>query len=316
MIIWDILLLSAGFALLIKGADLLVSGASSIAANYGVSQLVIGLTVVSFGTSTPELAVNLIASFQGNSGITIGNVVGSNIANILLILGISAIIYPLGCQRNTVWREIPFAFLAALVLLVMAADSFFNAGESLISRGDGIILLLFFIIFLIYVFGIMKEGDEPNVPSEKLSKGKSIFFVISGLAGLVLGGNFIVDSAVSIARMFSISEAVIGFTIVAVGTSLPELAASAVAAYRKNADIALGNIVGSNIFNIFLILGLSAVVNPIPSGSELNFDFIFLTIVSALLFLFMFTGGKRTVDRWEGIVFVILYGLYITRFIV
>ncbi|MBN1302681.1 MAG: calcium/sodium antiporter [Melioribacteraceae bacterium] len=314
MILVEILLFIVGFVFLIKGADLLVKGASSIALQKNVPQIVIGLTIVSFGTSTPELVVNVLASLGGNSEITIGNVVGSNIANILLILGISGLIYPLHTKKNTVWKEIPIALLSSLVLLVLANDAFLLSGVNLISAGDGLILLLFFCVFMGYVFAIMKENNDPVTEIESLPVKKSTIFIIAGIAGLTFGGKLIVDSAVSIAQMLKVSEAVIGFTLVAVGTSLPELATSAVAAYRKNSDIAIGNVVGSNIFNVFLILGISSVINPIQFNNNLNIDLLFLVFISLLLFFFMFTGKKRILDRWEGALFVVLYFGYLLRF--
>lgn len=316
MLIIEILLFVVGFVLLIKGADLLVEGASSIAKSFNISQIVIGLTIVSFGTSAPELVVNVLASLSGSSDITIGNVVGSNIANILLILGVAGIIYPIHTQKNTVWKEIPFALLAAIVLLIISNDVFFNSGENLISRGDGLLLLLFLAIFLTYVFAISKDNKDTEEEIKSLPLKKSILFVVLGITGLVLGGKFIVDSAISIARMLSVSESVIGFTLVAIGTSLPELATSAVAAYKKNSDIAIGNVVGSNIFNVFFIMGVSSVINPIPFNNNLNIDLIFLVAVSLILFFSMFTGKKRNIGRVEGIFFILLYGIYMVRFFV
>lgn len=313
----EFLLLIIGFVLLIKGADFLVNGASAIADKFGIPQIVIGLTIVSFGTSAPELFVNVLASIKGSSEITIGNVVGSNIANILLILGIAGIIYPIHTKQNTVWREIPFALLSSFVLLVIANDIFFSStSANQISIGDGIILLLFFLVFMSYVFAIMKNGDDQKIEIKSMPFTKAIIFILVGMTGLFLGGKLIVDSAIEIARLFSLSEAVIGFTLVAIGTSLPELATSAVAAFRKNSDIAIGNVVGSNIFNIFLVLGISSVINPITFDANLNIDLIFMTAVSLLLFFFMFTGKRRVIDRWEGVLFVLLYVAYIARFFI
>ena len=255
--------LIAGFAFLVKGADFLVDGASSIAKKFGISALVIGLTIVAFGTSAPELIVNIFASIQGNTDIAIGNILGSNIANILLILGISAMIYPLAVGKGTVWKEIPLGLLAIIVVAIMANDRLIDGGGfSGLTRIDGFILISFFIIFLYYTFGISKaqgtgEPEESNRIHE-YSFFRSGIMVVAGLAGLTLGGKWIVDSAVVIAEQIGLSQAVIGLTIVAIGTSLPELATSAIAAFKKNTDIAVGNIVGSNIFNVFWILGISA----------------------------------------------------------
>lgn len=312
---WTILtyvLFIFGFAILIKGADWLVDGASSVAKKFGISAIVIGLTIVAFGTSAPELIVNIFASIQGNTDIAIGNILGSNICNILLILGISAIIYPLAVKKNTTWKEIPLALLAVITIALMANDALFDGlGFSAITRIDGLILIGFFAIFLYYTHGISKGGEteEQGVKEHKLST--SILMIIGGLVCLTVGGKWIVDGAVSIATSLGISQALIGLTIVAVGTSLPELATSAVAAYKKQADIAVGNIVGSNIFNIFWILGLSAVIKPLPFTSTLNFDIIMTILATLLLFLAMFIGKKRILERWQGASFIAIYIIYV-----
>jgi cation:H+ antiporter len=308
-----------GFVLLIKGADFLVDGASAIARRFNISDLVIGLTVVAFGTSTPELFVNIVASAKSNTEIAIGNVLGSNICNILLILGISAVIYPLSVSKGTVWKEIPFSLLAVIVLGLMANDRVIDGGSSsLLTRIDGLVLLAFFTIFIYYSFSIAKaiEGLDEHVPVKKPSLAKSFLLVIAGLIGLTLGGKWIVDGAVTLAKSFGMSESLVGLTIVAVGTSLPELATSAMAAYKKNVDIAVGNVVGSNIFNIFLVLGVSATIKPLPFQAKSNFDIAVAIVSSLLLFLFMFTGNRRSLDRWEGIVSLFLYGGYIAFLII
>ncbi|MBN1493985.1 MAG: calcium/sodium antiporter [Candidatus Omnitrophica bacterium] len=310
----NILLLSCGFILLLKGADLLVEGATHIARKFNVSDMVIGLTVVAFGTSLPELFVNIHASMRGSAEIAIANVLGSNSANILLILGVSAIIYPLIVNKGTVWKEIPVSFLAVAILGILVADSFIDEnGFCVISRGDGVVLLGFFIVFLLYLSTIMHNPDDSFVDKQdmKFSLFKMIMFIFFGLCGLMFGGKFIVDAAITLARHGGISERVIGLTIVAVGTSLPELATSAVAAYKHNAEIAVGNIVGSNIFNIFFILGISACVRPLPYAFSSNIDMLIVAIASLLLFVSMFTGKRRAIDRWEGIVFIIMYIAYI-----
>jgi cation:H+ antiporter len=306
-----------GFVILIKGADWLVDGASSVAKKFGISSIVIGLTIVAFGTSAPELIVNIFASIQGNTDIAIGNILGSNICNILLILGISAIIYPLAVKKNTTWKEIPLAMLAVIAMALMANDALIDGNNfSAITRIDGLILIGFFAIFLYYTHGISKGGEteEQNIKNHKLST--SIFMIIGGLVCLTVGGKWIVDGAVSIATSLGISQALIGLTIVAVGTSLPELATSAVAAYKKQADIAVGNIVGSNIFNIFWILGLSAVIKPLPFSPALNIDIIMTVIATILLFLAMFIGKKRILERWQGVCFIAIYIIYITILII
>jgi len=303
-----------GLIILIKGADILVEGSSSIAMQFHISDLVIGLTIVAFGTSTPELFVNIIASLKGNTDIAIGNVLGSNISNIFLILGISSIIFPLSVSKGTVWKEIPFSLLAVFVLGVMVNDHLINGNPfSILSRADGIILLSFFVVFIYYTFGIAKriEGMEELVPKKPQAFYKSILMILLGFTGLTLGGKWIVDGAVYFATMFGMSESLLGLTIVAVGTSLPELATSAVAAYKKNVEIAVGNVVGSNIFNIFFVLGISSIIKPLPFKSSSNIDIGVVIIASILLFFCMFTGQKQSLERWEGVMFILAYAVYI-----
>jgi cation:H+ antiporter len=308
------LLLGLGFILLIKGADWLVNGASAIARRFNVSDLVIGLTVVAFGTSTPELFVNIVASGKGNTDIAIGNVLGSNISNVFLILGVSAIIYPLSVSKGTVWKEIPFSLLAVIVMGLMANDRWIDGGaSSLLTRIDGLVLLAFFLIFLYYSFTIAQavEGINEHVPDKSDGMVKSFLLVIIGLIGLILGGHWIVDGAVKLATSLGMSESLVGLTIVAVGTSLPELATSAMAAYRRKVEIAVGNVVGSNIWNIFFVLGVSSTIKPLPFQTNSILDIGVVILASLLLFLFMFTGKKRSLDRWEGVVSVLLYAGYI-----
>ncbi|MBI2641857.1 calcium/sodium antiporter [Candidatus Roizmanbacteria bacterium] len=302
-----------GFFLLIKGADILVDGSASIAKKLKISSIVIGLTIVAFGTSAPEFIVNIFASVQGNSEIAIGNILGSNIANILLILGISAIIYPITAKKNTILKEIPLSLLAAVVLGLMANDMIIDgASFSGITRIDGFILLSFFIIFLYYTFGITKsDTDIVEEEIKVFSYHKAIIFIILGLAGLVIGGKWIVDGAVQIAEFFNVSQSLIGLTIVAIGTSLPELATSAMAAYKKQSDIAIGNVVGSNIFNIFWILGASAVIRPLPFNTSSNGDIAITIFASIVLFLVMFIGKKRIIERWQGVFMVTTYVGYV-----
>lgn len=303
-----------GFALLIKGADLLVDGASSLAKRLGISALVIGLTIVAFGTSAPELIVNILASINGNTDIAIGNILGSNIANILLILGISAVIYPLAVKKGTVWKEIPLAFLAVIVLAFMANDAWIdNSPFSALTRIDGFILISFFIIFLYYVFGISKAESADTVETTPCtySLWRSSLMIGGGLLGLVIGGKWIVDGAVAFATGLGVSEALIGLTVVAVGTSLPELATSAVAAYKKDVDIAVGNIIGSNIFNIFWILGVSAIIRPLPFSPMLASDVFVTVLATLLLFIFLFVGKRHILERWQGVCFVTLYVGYV-----
>ncbi|MBN2136252.1 MAG: calcium/sodium antiporter [Sedimentisphaerales bacterium] len=303
-------LMVAGFAAVVGGAEFLIRGASGLARRLRVSDLVIGLTVVAFGTSLPELFVNLTASINGDEGIAVGNIVGSNIANILLILGISALIAPLSVTPGTVWKEIPLSLLAAVLLLVMANDRLIDGGASMVlGRADGIILISFFVVFVYYSFGIARAGGAirdvqggPAMSGWRIGGG-----ICTGLVCLIVGSRWVVNGAVVLAGRLGVSQTVIGLTIVAVGTSLPELATSAAAAYRGNADLAVGNVVGSNIFNIFFILGASAVIRPLPFTSEQNVDTTVLIAASLLLLVFMLTGGRRRLDRWEGVVSILLY---------
>ncbi len=306
-----------GFVLLISGANLLVEGSSSIAKKLNISSIVIGLTIVAFGTSAPEFIVNIFASVQGNTEIAIGNIMGSNIANILLILGVSSIIYPLATKENTVWKEIPLSLLAAILLGVMVNDTLIDGGTfSGLTRIDGIVFLSFFIIFLYYTFGISKvSGENTDLEIKEMSYMKSSLYVAGGLLGLVFGGKWIVDGAIKIAEGFNVSQSLIGLTVVAIGTSLPELATSAVAAYKKQSDIAIGNVVGSNILNIFWILGFSSVINPLPFSKDSAIDIIMTIVSSLILFLIMFVGKKHTVERWQGVIMIIIYIGYVAYLI-
>jgi len=312
-----IILLILGFILLVKGADLLVDGSGNLAKHFGISNIVIGLTVVAFGTSMPELVVNLISSLSGANGISIGNIVGSNIANILLILGVAAMIRTIKVHKNTVWNEIPFSLFATFILLILANGHFFNeAGRGVITRSDGLILLSFFVIFLYYTFSLTKKTKEKVVAfSNENNLAKSIIIIILGIFALFLGGKWVVESAVTLAQMFKVSETLIGITVVAFGTSLPELVTSVVASIKKNSDIAVGNVVGSNIFNILWILGLSSVISPITVDNSSNTDFYMLIITSILLFGFLFVGNPnkhtKTITKWQGAIFVTLYLGYI-----
>ena len=298
--------------MLIFGANFLVDSASALARRYGISPMVIGLTIVAFGTSAPELVVNIYSSIEKSSGMVLGNVLGSNIFNILLILGLVSIIKPLKVKRNTTWTEIPLNLLAAITVFIIANDIFINGeAQSIISKAEGFLLLLFFCIFLAYNVNISqtdKTDEELEIPT--YSPLKSIIFLILGLAGLVIGGRFIVQSGVSLAETWGWSERIIGLTIISIGTSLPELATSLVAVRKGNVDIAIGNVVGSNIFNIFFILGISAIVNPIEVFSGSQPDILLNMVAGILLFVFLFTGKGRQLERWEGIVFVLLYLAY------
>lgn len=310
-----IVLLIAGFVILIKGADFLVGGASSIAKKFNISNLAIGLTVVAFGTSMPEMVVNLISASSGENDAAFGNVIGSNNFNLLFILGICGLIYPLVVQRKTVKFEVPLSLAAVLVLYMLVNDQrLWSSDQNILSRLDGLILLCCFGVFLFYIYSTMKQASDYEDESEiKIhSNLKASGLCVAGLVMLVGGGKLVVDNAVFIAESFNLSKKLIGLTILAAGTSLPELATSAVAAYRKNTDIAIGNVVGSNIFNIFLILGITGTISPIPFNVDLNFDIYVLTASTLALMVFMFTLNMRKLDRWEA--FLLLAGYIVYMF--
>jgi cation:H+ antiporter len=310
-------LMAVGFVFVIKGADFLVSSASSLARRVGVSDLVIGLTAVAFGTSLPELFVNVTASLKGTSDIALGNIVGSNIANILLILGVSGVIFPLVVGRSTVWKEIPLSLLAAVLLGLLVNDRLIDSGGAdVLSRIDGLVLLSFFVVFIYYSVGIAMQAPVFGTQAPGWTLGRVLLMMGLGLAGLIIGGKWVVQGAVQLALALGISQRVIGLTVVAVGTSLPELATSAVAAFRKKPELAIGNVVGSNIFNIFFILGISAVIRPIDIGLGANRDIGAVILASILLFAFMFTGKRHKLDRWEAALFVAAYIGYVALTVV
>lgn len=304
-----ILYLIIGFTLLIFGANWLVKGASSLARKLNISELIIGLTVVAFGTSAPELVVNITSSIKGYSDVTMGNVLGSNLFNLMLILGVSGIIYPLFVQIKTIWNEIPFSLLTTLALLVLANYSFNNGNILLINRIDGFALLFLFALFMIYIFiNVRRKQETMETDGKVFYPSISILLIIIGLVSLVFSSRLVVDNAIKVAQIFGISKKVIAVTIVSTGTSLPELVTSVVAAFRKKSDIAIGNIIGSNIFNILLILGVSSVIRPVQFNNSFNFDILLLVASTALLFIFMFSGEKYKLDRWEA-------GLLLTGYI-
>jgi len=307
------ILLIIGFALLLKGGAVLVDGATSVARRLGLSDLVIGLTVVSIGSSAPELIVNIVASVKGNADLAIGNILGSNTANILLGLGVAALIHNLKVSKSTVWKEIPFSLLAVFVLGIVANDALLNGfASSAITRADGLILLAFFLIFLYYVFSLSKNNSNAvECDDGERGLGVALLMIAGGGLGLALGGKWVVDGAVAIGRHLGVSEALIGLTVVAIGTSLPEIVTSAIAARKNRADIAVGNIVGSNIFNIFWVLGLVSVIRPISFSPELNLDILFVIFATALLFAFLFVGRKHTLTRWQGLGFIVIYAAYL-----
>lgn len=309
----NILSLAAGLFILIKSADYLVDGASSIAKRYRVPPIVIGLTIVAFGTSAPELVVNLLSAFRGAPALAVGNIMGSNIANLMLILGIAACIRPLRVKLTTVTREVPFMLLAALMVLVMSLDVVLDgASANILSRTNGIALLGFFAIFLFYTFLTARAGMEENKDDIKTHKPWIAgVMVMGGLLGLALGGNFLVEGAISIARLLGVSEGLIGLTIVAVGTSLPELVTSIAAVRKGMVDLAVGNVVGSNIFNIFFVLGTTATILPLPFSRANLVDASAFVAISLLFFASLVVDSKKTVTRWKGGVLVAFYVAYI-----
>lgn len=333
-----VLLIVAGCTALIKGAGWLVDGASGLAKQYGISDIVIGLTVVAFGTSMPEFVVNMVAVGQGSTEIAITNVLGSNIINIFVILGVTALIFPISSQRQSRHFDIPWSALAALLILFFAIynspawlniEGWLNvhvdnpslrdlgslewgAGSmSFISRVGGTVLLVFFIFYLWQTFKSAKasDSDESYTP---VPIWKALLLIVVGLAGLVIGGEVIVKSATSIAHSLGVSDAIIGLTVVALGTSLPELATSCMAAMKGNCDIALGNVVGSNIFNVFFILGTSACVMPLPGYQGLEIDAIMAALGSVLVLGFVYLNKKREIRRWHGVLLLLCYAGYLT----
>jgi len=306
-----------GFIVILKSADFLVSGASSIAARLNIPDIIIGLTVVSFGTSMPEMSVSVLASLDGHTDLAIGNVLGSNIANILLVLGVTAIIAPLPVRSATVLSEIPFSLTAAILVGFLANAALFSdpTSQLSLSRIDGIILLLFLVLFLGYIFKVTKNNqicpDNVDQSSSSDSLFRPIVYVLIGTAGLFFGGEWVVSGALEIASLMGLSESLVALTIVAIGTSLPELLTSAVAAYKKNTDIAIGNVIGSNIFNLLWVLGLSSVITELPFDHINNMDIVMVIFSSAVLLLALEIGRESIINRWKGFVFVLMYIGYI-----
>lgn len=315
----NIVMLVGGLVLILLGASFLTDGASSVAKRWGVSELVIGLTIVAFGTSAPELAISVLSAIDGNAGLAVGNVVGSNIFNILVIVGISALILPLKIGRGIMLNEVPLVVLSCVALLVCANGPLLDgSGESVLSRSDGLLLLLFFAIFMRYTFSIAKDAgsDTGAEPVKQLPMWRSAIYILGGLAALIWGGDVFVDGASALARGMGVSDAMIGLTIVAAGTSIPDLAASAMAAVKRRPDMAVGNVIGSCLFNTFLILGASATIRPLPMGTIGNFDLLSLLGASLLFWLFGWIIRQRTITRAEGAVMVLCYIAYTTAVIV
>jgi len=312
----DYIYLIIGFIVLIKWADILVSWASSIASKLGISPLVIGLTIVAFGTSAPELFVNTFSAFKWQTELALWNVIGSNIANTWLVLWAAALVYPLQAKNSTIYKEVPFSLLASFALLFLAFDMFFSWWEfNIITRGESLVFLLFFIIFFSYTFALAKSWnseDEWRENIDERSISLSLLYVLWWLIALWVWAEFLVWSAKNIALSFGVSQAVIGLTVVAFGTSAPELVTSVVASFKKQSDIAIGNIVGSNIFNILLVLWITGTVTNLPVSSSLIIDILVeLFAISLLIFFLFFFGKKWLITRFEWAIFVILYLLYI-----
>lgn len=307
------LMLVLGFVLLVKGADWLVDGASAIARRFGISDLVIGLTVVAFGTSMPEFVVNMVSVAEGSTDLAITNILGSNIINTFVILGVTALIWPVTSQKRSRQYDIPLSILACAMVYVFVRYNVPSEQEPGITRLGGIILLVLFIWFLTNTFRHAKEHpEEAENEAKPLGVGLAVLFLFAGLAGLVVGGEMIVKSAVQIATNLGVSEAVIGLTVVALGTSLPELATSAMAAFKHNCDIALGNVIGSNIFNVFFVLGTSAVIRPLPAYTGIQLDAWTAVIGSLLVWIFVMSNKKRQIKRWGGAVLLLVYAAFLT----
>ena len=309
--ILNILLLVVGFILLIKGADIFVDGASSTAQNFKISKMIIGLTIVAFGTSAPEFAVSMQALASGSTDMVLGNVIGSCITNILLILGVAAVIHPIKVRTNTIRKEIPLCLLYSIVLVVLLLDvKLANGSVNQITRSDGIIILLFFSIFLYYLIAMTrqkKETDEDKKPKFKL--GKSLLFVTIGLVGIIIGSNLVVDNASSIATHLGLSERLIALTIIAFGTSLPELVTTIVSSKKGEQDLLLGNIIGSNIFNICIVLGIPVVIYGAVTPSSFQIiDLIMLVLSSFMLLIFAETD--KTITKGQGIIMLLTYTIY------
>lgn len=304
--------LVVGLVLLVKGADWLVDGASAIAKRFHISDIVIGLTVVAFGTSMPEFVVNMVAVANGTTDLAITNILGSNIINVFVILGISALICPIASQKHCRDFDIPMSIIAGLLVLAFATVTMSGEVKGL-QRWEGAVLLFFFIVFMVSNVRHAKTGvcetESENVVVMKV--WKAVLLVVVGFVGLVVGGELIVRSTVSIATRLGVSEAIIGLTIVALGTSLPELATSVIAAMKKNVDIALGNVIGSNIFNVFLILGASAVIRPLPAYKGLSLDALMAALGCAMVWLFIKTNAKRELKWWHGACMLLVYAGYL-----
>ena len=312
----DIVFLVGGLALILLGANGLTDGAAAVAKRFNISDLVIGLTIVAFGTSAPELVISTMAAIGGSADMAIGNVVGSNIFNVLAISGVTALVMPIKVGEGTLSKEIPLVILCSFILAFMGNDILLDGNVSnIISRIDGLVLLGFFLIFLRYTFAIARNGNngEETSEEEKIKEmpiWKSALFILGGLFGLIYGGQLFVDGASGIASSLGVSESIIGLTIVAGGTSLPELATSVTAALKKNSGIAIGNVIGSNLFNVFFVLGCSATISPLPMGGINNVDMVVLVSSAILFWIVGWFFKKRTITRVEGALLVACYVAY------
>lgn len=310
----DTLLMIGGLALILLGANGLTDGSAAVAKRFHISDLVIGLTIVAFGTSAPELVISVVSALHGSAEMAIGNVVGSNTFNVLMIVGCTALVLPIKIGEGIMSKEIPLVILASLVLFVCANDVMLDGGTSnVINRSDGLILLAFFLIFMRYTFAIAHSGSDEEAEGQKVKimpVWKSALFIVGGLAGLIIGGDLFVNGASGIARSLGVSESIIGLTLVAAGTSLPELATSITAALKKKPGIAIGNVIGSNLFNIFFVLGCSATVYPLPMGGINNLDLTVMIASAVLLWLVGWFFRKRTITRAEGALMVACYVAY------
>jgi cation:H+ antiporter len=311
------ILFAIGFFFLTKGADILILGSSAVAKKFGLSDIVIGLTIVSIGTSLPELFVNVMSSFNGATDIAIGNVLGSNIANVLLILGLTITICSVPISKGSVFNDIPFSLVAILLVGFLANASVWPTSETEgISRIDGFFLLFIFLLFMAYVVNISMETHIPNTDMDFVfNPYKSIGFILGGCIMLFLGGKWVVEGAIHIASIFGMSQKLISLTIVAIGTSLPELVTSVIAALKKQTDVAVGNVIGSNIFNALWVLGLSATISPLPFDKIANFDLLMVVLSTVLLLSLIVIRRSFQLVRWQGIVLVGAYGLYLVYLI-
>ena len=310
-----IILIVIGFVALVKGADWLVDGASAIAKRFGISDLVIGLTVVAFGTSMPEFVVNMVSVAHGTTDLAITNILGSNIINTFVILGLTALVYPIATHRSTRNFEIPLSVAAGGIVLLMVLLNLPIEQSNGICRIEGAILLALFLLFLFITFRNAKaqaHSKEEDVTIKEMSSGKAIILIFGGLIGLAVGGELIVDSAVDIATRMGVSEAIIGLTIVALGTSLPELATSVIAAFKKNSDIAMGNVIGSNIFNVFFVLASSAAIHPLPAYDGIKLDALMAALGSFIVWLALKTDKDNKLPRWAGALLLIVYAGYLS----